>query len=68
MSKKTDRYTRTPEQRFMAFIEKQGSCWLWTGSTNDGGYGQFGYQGKVVLAHRFSPAGMGKAIHGTNWK
>lgn len=29
-------------------------CWDWTGYLDSGGYGQFGWNGKKVLAHRFS--------------
>jgi hypothetical protein len=30
----------------------QGSCWLWTGTITNGGYGQFYYRGKREYAHR----------------
>ena len=39
--------------RFEQFIDKSGECWLWTGSCVKG-YGQFSYEGKMWLAHRFS--------------
>lgn len=29
-------------------------CWLWTGSTNEKGYGRFKVAGKNVRAHRFA--------------
>jgi hypothetical protein len=28
-----------------------GPCWLWSGSTNQRGYGYYGWQGKIRLAH-----------------
>lgn len=52
----------TPEERFWAKVDKDGPvsqvrpdlgrCWLWTASRNRDGYGQFGWQGKSVGAHR----------------
>lgn len=29
-------------------------CWEWTGCLDSGGYGQFSWNGKKVLVHRFS--------------
>ena len=31
---------------------QQDDCWVWSGSKNPGGYGQFKLRGKVYLAHR----------------
>lgn len=41
--------------RFMKYVNKTDSCWLWIGS-NDGkrGYGKFSYIGKRFNSHRFS--------------
>lgn len=36
-------------ERFWKFVDKTGTCWLWTGAKTKG-YGRFGRQG----AHRFS--------------
>ncbi len=56
-------YYLTPEERFWDKVEKTDTCWNWTaalvGSDNPkyrniGGYGAFGFNGKVVRAHRFS--------------
>jgi hypothetical protein len=52
------------EQRFLSYVEKTDSCWLWTGS-KAGKYGTF-WANKSVGAHRYSytiykqpiPAGM----------
>lgn len=41
-------------KRFWALVEKTDSCWLWTGSTWDHGYGEFKVLGERVLAHRYS--------------
>jgi len=32
--------------------EPNSGCWLWTGSTNEKGYGLIGWQGKTGKAHR----------------
>ncbi len=52
---------RTAEQRFWAFVDKQGDddCWEWLGSRGAKGYGQFGppragQRKTMVLAHRWS--------------
>lgn len=36
------------------FIVNEHGCWLWTASKNKGGYGQFGFNGKMVKAHRYA--------------
>ena len=28
---------------FWSKVDKSGDCWLWTGATTSGGYGNFGY-------------------------
>ena len=40
--------------KFFDKVEKSSTCWIWTGLLNNDGYGEFGYDGKVVMAHRFS--------------
>lgn len=40
-------------ERFWSKVEKTDSCWLYTGSNNNG-YGQFWTGTKNSLAHRFS--------------
>jgi hypothetical protein len=42
---------RTPEERFWAKVRKTETCWLWTATLNNQGYGEFGSLG---LAHRFA--------------
>ena len=45
--------------RFWKKVDKSGDCWIWTATTKNGvknGYGQFRYNGKIVIAHRFSYA------------
>lgn len=53
----------TPRERFWAFVDKTGPeirdglgpCWIWMGSRNGRGYGQFGANWrKPVYAHRYS--------------
>lgn len=56
----------TPEDRFWPKVDRfgpvppkhpeLGSCWLWTGSTSDKGYGLFWIDGAWVQAHRFAYA------------
>lgn len=47
--------TATQEERFWAKVDKTETCWLWTASTNIGGYGWSYYHPKdAQLAHRIS--------------
>ena len=39
---------------FLEKIEKTSTCWLWKLSTDKDGYGQYGFGGKMVKAHRLS--------------
>lgn len=41
-------------KRFFKYVNKTESCWLWTGYCFTSGHGQFGYDGKIIKAHRFS--------------
>ena len=41
-------------KRFWDKVEKTDTCWNWTASSADGRYGQFKYNGTMVLAHRLS--------------
>lgn len=51
-----------PVSRLMSKINKNGPiikphlgpCWTWKASFTHNGYGRFKYQGKTVLAHRYS--------------
>jgi len=45
---------RDPVPRFWGQVQKSDGCWVWTGATSRGGYGQFGHSRIVVYAHRFS--------------
>ena len=44
--------------RFWSKVHKTDDCWNWTAATNHTGearaYGQFWFDGKLVLAHRFA--------------
>ena len=43
--------------RLMSHIRVDPSgCWIWTGSLNDGGYGQTSWRGRMTRAHRVSYA------------
>lgn len=42
------------KERFNNKINKTDSCWIWTGSTNSHGYGNFTYNKKYLMAHRAS--------------
>lgn len=44
----------SPAERFWAKVDKTDGCWLWTGTTNNKGYGQFRLVSGLVLAHRFA--------------
>lgn len=41
-------------ERFILKIKQSDSCWIWIGTKDSSGYGQFGYNKKNVRAHRFS--------------
>jgi len=41
-------------ERFFKYVNKTDTCWLWIGNCQNTGHGQFKYNGKPVLAHRFS--------------
>jgi hypothetical protein len=40
-------------ERFWAKVRKTETCWLWTASTTEKGYGHFGIGPKIVAAHRW---------------
>lgn len=41
-------------ERFFKYVDKQPTCWVWTGSKNIKGYGKFLLsKGKNVCVHRF---------------
>lgn len=42
------------EDRFLQKVFKTESCWLWVGAVNSKGYGSFTFNGKRILAHRYS--------------
>lgn len=41
-------------RRFWAKVDASGSCWMWTASTNGGGYGGFTIRGTRTGAHRYA--------------
>lgn len=48
------RVKETTLERFWKFVKKTDTCWLWIGSTQHGGYGQFRDSGKLHAVHRYS--------------
>lgn len=40
--------------RFLSKVNKSGECWLWTGSIDKYGYGEFWFDGRTQRAHRVS--------------
>ena len=44
----------TDLQRFMSYVNKTDTCWLWTGTKVATGYGVFQHKDKLVKAHRMS--------------
>ncbi len=45
---------KTVAERFWEKVNANGVCWEWTSALNTWGYGQFGADGRTVLAHRWS--------------
>lgn len=41
-------------ERFFSKVERSDGCWLWKAGLSKTGYGAFGYNNKVIKAHRFS--------------
>ena len=41
-------------QRFYDKVDKTDSCWNWKFGKISGGYGEFYFNGKQIMAHRFS--------------
>ena len=42
------------EARFWAKVDQKNGCWEWTASLQSQGYGCFGINGRIELAHRLS--------------
>lgn len=42
----------TAPSRFWARVDKSGNCWLWTGATDDKGYGRLSFKGRRAIAPR----------------
>lgn len=40
--------------RFLSHVNKTDSCWLWTGNISNYGYGRFGVEHDLWLAHRYA--------------
>ena len=49
------KFRRPAPERFLEFVKKTHSCWIWKGHILWDGYGQFrGYNSLKMRAHRFS--------------
>jgi hypothetical protein len=48
------RFESRVEERFWSRVVKTEGCWLWQGSLDTPGYGQFSVDGKGIGAHRFA--------------
>lgn len=46
--------TKSPADRFWSKVDKTDGCWLWTGTVNWAGYGQFRYGARLIMAHRWA--------------
>jgi len=44
--------TSSALERFWAKVQKTSSCWIWTGSTDGGGYGKLSFRGRTQKASR----------------
>ena len=47
-------FTEKDKERFWEKVEKTEGCWLWKGSLNHNGYGQFSLNNRPVRTHRAS--------------
>lgn len=53
--KKYERAFCSDKCRFLAYVDKQKSCWIWTGAINNKGYGKLSFNGnKSAIASRVS--------------
>lgn len=55
MAKRYNQFTAIPaKERFLEKVDVKSNseCWEWKASKQSDGYGQFGFNGKVQLAHR----------------
>lgn len=46
--------TSSDIERFWSWVNKTDTCWLWTGSLNNKGYGNFSLNRKTTKVHRIS--------------
>ncbi len=54
----------TPDERFDAKVDRSGDCWIWTGATNNDGYGRFWLHGRLVPAHTLALGRVGAVLDG----
>jgi len=48
------RIKRNSEERFWKKVDRSGTCWMWTGGTDKGGYGVFKTDSRSIGAHRYA--------------
>jgi hypothetical protein len=48
------RVVKDAQHRFWSKVDTSGECWVWTAALDVGGYGAFGFQGRIVKAHRLA--------------
>ena len=48
----TDEQLQVYMDRFMKYVEKTETCWLWKGCVNTNGYGAFKFCGRMLNSHR----------------
>jgi len=54
ISQPEEQYLIDQQKRFLKFVDKTDSCWIWKGSKDKEGYGCFNYRCKKIKAHRYS--------------
>lgn len=54
LSTKIPKLSLEETDRFWSKYEKKDECWLWIGTKNKEGYGQFSLKNKGYLAHRIA--------------
>lgn len=54
LSPPENQYEIMQKERFLRFVRKTESCWIWLGSIDKQGYGCFNDRSKTVKAHRWA--------------
>ena len=59
-------FNEKQKKNFWAKVNKTESCWLWTACCDKVGYGQFKFNGNILMAHRISWFLSGQTIPATH--